>query len=261
MKYNGIIISDIHFGATDPDILKRELIEVFLYYLENMKKIDFIIINGDYFDHKIYLNEKASDYSIAFMDKLVNISKKHKCPIRLVYGTESHEVNQYTIFSMYKEDKNLDFKVIYTVNEEELLPDLNVLYLPEEHIYSKPEYYKDYFNNKNKYDYVFGHGVIQEVMTHISRNTSKKESDRKKVPVFSSSELMDICKGQVYFGHYHINTNINDKIFYVGSFSRWVHGEMKEKGFYHITCDTDKEKYTQKFIENYLERKYITYTY
>ncbi len=261
MKYNGIVISDIHFGASDVESLKKELIEVFLYYLENMKKIDFIIIDGDYFDHKIYLNEKASYYALSFMDKLVSICKEHNCPIRLIYGTESHEVNQYGIFSMYKEDKDLDFKVIYTVEEEELLPGMNVLYLPEEHIYSKKEYYKEYFENKNKYDYVFGHGVIQEVMTHVTRNSTKKESDRKKTPVFSSAEFLDICKGQVYFGHYHINTNINDKIFYVGSFSRWCHGEMQPKGFYHITYDKDKEKYTQKFIENYLAKKYITYTY
>ena len=261
MKYNGVIISDIHFGATDPNDLKKELSEVFLYYLENMKKIDFIIITGDYFDHKIYLNEKTSDYAISFMDKLVNIAKRNKCPIRLVYGTESHEVNQYTIFSMYKDSKDIDFKVIYTVSEEELLPNLEVLYIPEEYIYSKSEHYKKYFKNTNKYNYIFGHGVIQEVMTKASRLSSTKENERKKVPVFSSSELLSICKGQVYFGHYHINTNMNDTIFYVGSFSRWIHGEMEPKGFYHTIYDIDKDCYSQKFIENYLAKKYITYTY
>ena len=260
MKYNGIVISDIHFGVIDPDQLRNELVKSFIYYLENMKKIDFIVITGDYFDHKIYVNDRTSDYALSFMNTLVRIAKAHHCPIRIIYGTESHEVNQYNIFSIYEKDDDIDFKVIYTVQEEELLKDLHVLYLPEEYMYNKKEYYKEYFDNKGKYNYVFGHGIIQEVMTYVTRQ-SNKESTRKKVPHFTTAELDSICKGQVYFGHYHINTSIQDKIFYVGSFSRWIHGEMEPKGFYHITCDLDKEKYKQKFIENTFCKKYITYSY
>ena len=263
MKYTGVIISDIHFGAIDPYIFKNELMNVFLYHIENMKKIDFIIITGDYFDHKLYLNEKNSDFAIAFMDKLISIAEKNNCPIRCIYGTESHEVNQYNIFSIYNENTNIDFKVIYTVCEEELLKDLHVLYLPEEYIYDKKDYYKDYFNNINKYNYIFGHGIIQEVMTMASKDSSnkKKDTNRKKVPVFTTRDLLNICKGQVYFGHYHINTNISDKIFYVGSYSRWVFGEEDPKGFYIVNYDSDKNKYTQEFIENYLARKFITFEY
>ena len=115
---------------------------------------------------------------------------------------------------------------------------------------------------KDKYNYVFGHGVIQEVMSFVTRNIEKKkESSRKKVPVFTSSELDKICKGQVYFGHYHINTNINDKIFYIGSYSRWQHGEEEPKGFYHVIFDVDKKKYSNKFIENSLAKTYTTYNF
>ena len=262
MKYNGIIISDIHFGVIDSIQLKKELNDVFIYYLTTMKKIDFIVITGDYFDHKIYLNDRISDYAISFMDKIVKIACEHSCPIRIVYGTESHEVNQYNIFNIYENDPKIDFKVIYTAQEEELIQGVNVLYLPEEYIYSKSDYYSKYFKNKDKYDYVFGHGIIQEVMTNACKHIdTKKESKRKKVPIFKSSELAEICKGQVYFGHYHVNTNIADKIFYVGSFTRWMHGEIEEKGFYHTVYDKSKSKYSQKFIENYLAKKYITYVY
>lgn len=261
MKYHGVVISDIHFGAFSPDILYNELNEIFLKYLDSMKKIDFIVIDGDYFDHKIYLNEKISKYSMEFMDRIVNLAKDHHCPIRIVYGTESHEANQYNIFSIYNDD-NVDFKVIYTVEEEELLPNLKVLYIPEEHVYSKKEHYGSFLDNKEKYDYVFGHGVIQEVMTEASRSTKEKSDfTRMKVPVFTTSELISMCKGQIYFGHYHINTNIMDKVFYVGSYSRWEHGQEEPKGFYYLTCNPEKEIYEQKFIENSLARKFITYTY
>lgn len=261
MKYDGVIISDIHFGVIDSIQLKKELTEVFLYYLENMEKIDFIVITGDYFDHKLYVNDTTSNYALSFMNKLIEISKVYNCPIRIVYGTESHEVNQYNIFSIYENNPEIDFKIIRTVSEEELLKGMKVLYLPEEFIYNKKEYYKDFFNKKDEYDYVFGHGVIQEVMTNAVRNSKEKDSNRKKVPYFTTMELDKICKGQVYFGHYHVNTNIQDKIFYVGSYTRFCHGEEEPKGFYHITCDIDKKKYKQKFIENYLAKKYITYTY
>jgi DNA repair exonuclease SbcCD nuclease subunit len=261
MKYEGIVISDIHFGVIDSSELKKELMEVFVYYIRNLKKLDFIIITGDYFDHKIYLNDRTSDYALSFMDLLVSIAKEYHCPIRCVYGTESHEVNQYNIFSVYENNEEIDFKVIYTAQEEELLQGLHVLYLPEEFIFNKKEYYADFFQNEKKYDYIFGHGVIQEVMTNAVRNIKEKESTRKKVPYFTSSELLKMCKGQVYFGHYHINTNIGDKIFYVGSYTRWQHGEEEPKGFYHISCNIEKEKYTQKFIENTLAPKYTEFIY
>lgn len=260
MKYHGIVISDIHFGAFEPSLLSHELEEIFIKYLNSMKKIDFIVIDGDYFDHKIYLNERTSKYASQFMNQLVDISKTHHCPIRIVYGTESHEANQYSsAFSIYDD---IDFKVIYTVSSEELVPGLKVLYLPEEYIYSKKEYYKDFFSKSGEYDYVFGHGVIQEVMTEASRSTKEKaDTTRKKVPIFTTSELIDICKGQIYFGHYHINTNIMDKVFYVGSYSRWMHGEESPKGFYHLECNPEKEEYSQTFVENTLARRFITYVY
>jgi DNA repair exonuclease SbcCD nuclease subunit len=261
MKYEGIIISDIHFGVIDPLILRNELLQVFLYYIENLKKIDFIVITGDYFDHKMYVNDKTSDCALSFMDRLVMIAKRHECPIRIVYGTESHEVNQYNLFSIYENSDDVDFKVIYTVSDEELLKGMKVLYIPEEFIYDKKDYYKKFLNKDNQYDYVFGHGVIQEVMTNATHSTETKDNSRKKVPYFTTMELSKICKGQIYFGHYHINTNIQNKIFYVGSYTRFQHGESEPKGFYHTTFNIDKNEYKEKFIENYLAKKFITYTY
>ena len=56
----------------------------------------------------------------------------------------------------------MDIKVIKYASDEELLPNLHILYLPEEHILDKNEYYKEYFKEDKKYDYVFGHGVIEK---------------------------------------------------------------------------------------------------
>lgn len=256
--YKGVVIGDVHQGVTEDDRIHVELDEVFFYHIERMEQLDFIIINGDYFHNKMYLNEPSSIYAINDMDRLLAMAKERRIKVRVVYGTESHDDDQYKVFNLYLLDKNLDFKIIYTVEEEELFPGVHVLYIPEEHIYDKVDYYKEYFNKKNYYDFVFGHGVIQEVMNYIKKDTGKK-SERLKVPVFSSAELEYICKGYVVFNHYHVFSNINDKVFYVGSFSRWKHGEEDPKGFFEIT--KDKKDYSYNFIENYKAPTYVTMTY
>ena len=60
----------------------------------------------------------------------------------MVYGTESHESDQYGILDIYKMAKDLDFDVIYKVTEE-TIGDMNILYLPEEYMEDKSKYYEE----------------------------------------------------------------------------------------------------------------------
>ena len=260
MKYRGLIIADIHIGAIDDDILKKELYETFIKQLQD--DIDFLIIDGDYFDSKMYLNNSSTRLAITLMNDIVTIAKRNDIKVRIVYGTESHDSNQYQIFNQYLNEIDIDFKVIYNVCEEELFPNMTVLYVPEEFIHDKHEYYKDTLYSGKKYNYIFGHGVIQEVMTSAVRNTHKPEKEKRiKVPVFTSAELDAACSGEVYFGHYHIRSNINDKIFYVGSYSRWRYGEEEDKGIFITEYDRDNHEYKHKFIINTLAKTYKTISY
>ena len=138
------------------------------------------------------------------------------------------------------------------------------MYLPEEHLLDKDEYYKKYFSNDNKYNYVFGHGIVREVMkdvvVHI-QNSETKTNKRKKVPIFTSAELNKVCRGQVYFGHYHMNQEIDDTIFSIGSFSRWKFGEEGRKGYYILNCNTEKDKYENEHIENTMADSYKTISF
>ena len=257
MKYNGIVFADLHIGAMDLEKLHEEYEEMLIKEIKKMKSLDFLIIAGDFFDHKFYLNDKESSMAYYMLNELIEVCKEKETVIRIVYGTESHECNQYDILSLLKiYDK---IKVIKEVNEEELLPGMNVLYLPEEHIIDKEEYYETFFNNTKKYDYIFGHGVLREVMSDVAKHidTSSKNK-RKKVPVFSTAELNKICKGQVFFGHYHINQNINDKFFSIGSFSRWKFGEESVKGYYKLKCNPYKKTYEATHIENTLADTFNT---
>ena len=107
MKYKGVVISDVHHGVMDAKKLENEL-ELFLKHIREMNKLDFIIICGDYFDRKLYLNDKSSESSIRVMDKIVNIAKYKEAKIRVVFGTKSHESDQYIIFSKYESDPDID---------------------------------------------------------------------------------------------------------------------------------------------------------
>ncbi len=258
-KYRGLVLADIHFGATDVDEMKQELRTNLFNLLDTRYYFDFIIIDGDYWDKKIFLNNRASDAGLWLMNKLTQYTK---C-IRIVYGTESHEVDQYHIFSIYENMKGLDFKIIKTVCEEELLPGMQVLYLPEEYIKDKDEYYKEFFSQKKKYDYIFGHGVIAEAMTMIKRENKKdKNESRLKPAVFTTADFKKCCKGEVYFGHYHVHTVIQDYVHYVGSFTRWIHGEEEPKGYYEITCNLEDEPhYSSEFHENYDAPKFKTHIF
>ena len=137
---------------------------------------------------------------------------------------------------------------------------MKVLYLPEEHILDKKEYYKEFFEEDQKYDYIFGHGIIREAMKEAAVQNDTSSDKRKKVPVFSTAEFRRICKGQTYFGHYHVNTDMDD-VFYVGSFTRWQFGEDQDKGFYETCFNTKKETYTNKFIKNELAKMYKTISF
>ena len=255
MKIKGLVFADLHIGAMNLTQQYREIENVLFASIKRYKP-DFIISLGDFFDHKASLNDSLSYYSFLVFTKIISICEEIGInpKIRFVYGTESHEWKQYKIIETAK--TNLDIKVIHYCEEEELFPDFNVLYIPEEHIYSKSEYYEKYLSNTKKYDYIFGHGVIREVMKEAALSSDKDESKRKKVPVFSTGELMYACKGQTYFGHYHINTNMNNEVIYCGSLNRWIFGEEDPKGMYYIEKKNDE--YNNEFIENEYAEIYKT---
>ena len=251
---NGVCIADLHINAIPIENLNKEL-PLFINTLDKMENLDIIVFCGDLFDEKIYLNNDWVDLIMRFINTVVKIAKKKKSVIRMVYGTESHESDQYGIFDIYKMDPEIDFDVIYSVTEE-TIKGCNILYLPEEYMTDKREYYKEYFGKEKYYDYVFGHGVIQEVMTMLKRQTTKKK--RLSTPIFTSKGLSNICKGDVFFGHYHIHSG-SDNVHYIGSYSIWQQGEEEDKGFY--TFSKDKNKYKKKFIINHDARTYKTYMF
>lgn len=266
--YRGLFMADIHIGAMS----YKDTFDGILYIrdlLDSYTKdgpLDFIIIGGDYFDKQLY----ANDPFIKLAQKLMLYIVLHAKVIRIINGTSSHDCSQYGLFDTLKEDiplisKNFvyDLKVINTVSEEELLPGMHVLYIPEEYVFDKEEYYKEFLSEDKSYDYIFGHGMIAEAFTYLKKKRKKEDGiKRRSAPVFRSIELSDHCRGDVIFGHYHIHSEYMDgKVSYSGSLFRWKHGEEEDKGFYFITTNPEEEYYKKTFVYNDKANKYITLYY
>lgn len=265
-----MFLADIHIGVMDYDQTAKECL-----YIEQLLKeytedelLDFVVIGGDFFDKQLYGNDKFINLALRLMTRIIVSAKA----VRVVYGTSSHDSDQYGIFEMIAKDvpiamqnKEYNFKIITSVREEELLPGLEVLYIPEEYIFSKANYYKEFLQKKNHYSYIFGHGVIYEAFNGRIKKSEQDDMKRRKPPVFSSGELSHACKGDVLFGHYHIHTEMEGNVSYVGSFSRWEFGERVEeqtdKGFFQLFCDTETGEYKKEFVINEKARKYVTVVY
>lgn len=264
--YRGLFLADIHIGALPWEQSYNE----YMWIRDMLKKytedelLDFIIIGGDYFDKQFY----SSDNYVVLAQKLMIQLLASAKVLRVVYGTSSHESDQYSLFdSLIDELPDVldtplfDFKVITTVSEEELLPGMKVLYIPEEYIYDKDSYYEEFLSKKDAYDYIFGHGMIYEAFSGRIKKEEKKDTSRKKAPLFSSGELSYACRGDVLFGHYHVHTELPGDVSYVGSLSRWMHGEEEDKGFYQLFFNPDTGEHTKTFVVNTKALTYVTIRY
>lgn len=245
-----LLIADLHIGSikdtsyvykVTTDIIEKEVI---------FKHTDVVVFLGDYFDKLFKVNDEYVSLAINIMSYLVRACKRSNTKIRMIYGTESHEMNQYKLFNYHMTSSSIDIRVIDTVTEE-TIGDKKILYLPEEYIDNKAKYYNDYLYSDKHYNYIFGHGIIEDGMPSIISYSANK-SDEKQVPRFKSGELSNVANITV-FGHYHTHVDMHNNVYYLGSLFRDSFGEEEPK-LYGIIEDDKIE-----FIEN--KEAYIYKTY
>ena len=240
-------IADLHINAKNlkPKRYKKELKKYFLEPLERALYIKGLIIAGDVFhDEKIYLEDDNSKLVFWLFDEIYKIASKRDFWVRVIKGTESHDRDSLEILRFYED--MYDFK-IYNKACVEKLDNLNILFLPEEY-HKKPEkYYKPFLNvAKNTYDLIVMHGLVKEMEFFTQDN----EVFSKKSYAFDVGVLCDISKGPILAGHIHTHTVFREQFIYIGSFSRFTHGEEKDKGMVFVVLIKDE---TEKYI--YLHHK------
>ena len=256
MKRKGLVIADIHSIVNPIPIYMKEMYQLLERIEKEEDPIDFVIIAGDYFDRQMYISDRKGYLSLQMLAKLIMTCIKRKIKLRIVYGTDSHEVNQYE--SMKELEDGIYYRVIHQIEEERLFDDLTVLYIPEEiKTPEEQEIYKEFLNKEKSYDFIFGHGVIQESMVMASLMMTKRELPAT-THIFHVKDLEESTKRYCIFGHYHVHTMISEKVFYVGSYSRFKFGEEKEKGWMEISRENGL--YNQEFVVNSFAPIYNTIT-
>jgi DNA repair exonuclease SbcCD nuclease subunit len=251
--YIGAILSDPHSGAFDAKQWYHELKEGFIKDIEKLTILDFLVITGDYFDTKISANSEHAKYALKLLTKLLKICAEKNTKFRIIKGTESHDNKQLEMFDGLRGVANCDFRVIHTVEAEWLFEDMHVLYIPEEYMENKEEYYKEYFSDT--YDYIFGHGLVDKAVFLAA--TQESEATRSQAPIFKTDDLQTICKGPIYFGHIHKPLQVG-RFRYVGSYSRWAFGEEEDKGYIMTYYTPLTGDYTDEFIVNNNARRFDT---
>lgn len=250
MKINILAIGDIHFGYYPAELLYTEFKKV-IEYIDNYE-IDAVIVVGDYFDNRLSLSSPHSVFAIKAFSDLLRVCEKRFVKLRVIRGTHSHDPeNQLNTLATVAKSTKCDFRLFNTVDEEELFPDFKVLYIPEEYMENKDEYYKEYFDKK--YNGIFGHGMFEETSFSAHGSTTMK-----KYPIFNSKFMEDLCNGPIIFGHIHNSQLIRNRIMYTGSFTRSRFGEEEDKGFIVTTYDTDSNDTEFEFIVNELATRYDT---
>lgn len=249
-----LLLADMHIGAIkDTSYYYNSIINIFDKEIV-FKPCDVVVILGDYFDRLFKVNEEYVSLAINVMSYLVRVCIKSKTKIRIVYGTESHEMNQYRLFNHFLSSDEIDMKLFSTCTEE-TINGKKILYVPEEYIPNKYDFYAKTIYGNKKYDYIFGHGVITEGMPMAvghSRETDNINTENK-VPHFNAGELSK-AGNLVVFGHYHRAWDMNN-VHYLGSLYRWCFGEEEDKR-YAIINDNEIS-----FIKNEDAYIYKTYEY
>lgn len=260
MKYNIMVISDIHWGAIDPDEQIKALEFIYTAIDELYKLgiiIDLLVIAGDYFDSKLPLNSRDAIMAIQWFHELIDYSLSHDIQkVRMIQGTLDHDNDQLKVFSHLEKDINNDFfKLFMTTTVEETLPNLRCIYCPDETV-ATADYEFEHLNEiLMEKDIGFFHGSFDVVYGELL--ASKPELMNKKNVIFKYSLWNKAIHGPMIAGHWHDGKQYDD-LYYVGSPTRYKFNEDEKKGIGLITYDTEDKSYLYNKITNPMAPYYDT---
>lgn len=249
LKYKIAVGADFHWGVIEPEKQRRQS-RYFLEWLTD-NKVDAVVICGDYYDHRLSLNSKASIYALQFFDDLCKLGKEKGFLIRIFDGTTSHDYDQLEALRVFEDGHFV--KIFRETSSEELLPGFKCIYCPDE-LLSNDEYfmkYNDILLNNNHYDAMFFHGTFDAQMGDFTKQIA---GDNVVFEIATFSRLCNVMIG----GHWHDADSIGD-MHYTRSLISWEFGETRTKGFIALDYDTDDKSYAITRIVNPYADIYSTY--
>ena len=258
------IISDIHFGAYDPNEQYKILKEQFLNVLANLPVLDIVTIAGDVFHRKFMANSDAISIACHFISELIDICGIKNATLIIISGTYSHDADQIKLFyplAQQARNRGIDVRIIEEISME-YVKGKRILCIPE--LYNKGyDYYakylyegfgKEIINDPQDrfYDACYMHGTYAGSIYGKISPTLNSERE----PVFEMKNF-DFCLGPIISGHVHQANCFDSHFYYCGSPYRWQFGDEQQKGFIILIQDIETHYYTIHY-EEIISDKYIT---
>lgn len=244
-----VSISDIHFGALDPQYAYEQLHSQFV---KRLTLIDFNIlaICGDYFHSKYMGNNPNIAYGLTLMNEIVALCKMKNASLIVLAGTESHDSGQLSLFTYYLSDPMLDMYIVTDIKFLDV-KGLRILCIPEKYGLPEEEYHKVLYKS-GLYDICVVHGTFKNSV--FGANVASLNSTH--APIFSIDHFCN-CKGPIIGGHVHTPGVYGGHMYYNGSALRFRFGEEEEKGFGIVLYDNVSRRYTYNLVP-IKSQKYIT---
>lgn len=270
MKYNILIISDLHWGVMEEDRMEAQYCFI-LEFIDgiysrvdkgNLEKIDLIVVAGDYFDSQLNLNSRRAIKALDWFDTLYSKANAHNIPIRMIRGTLSHDADQMDVFRKYEHN----LKIFTKCTSEETLPGLRCVYCPDE-VMDTRDYILEYMDEILADNSVgFFHGSFDTVIKQdidVTQLLTEEPEELMKL-VTSVTFPMNYFQRAVRYcwvgGHWH-DGNTYANVYYTGSPTRWIHGENEPKGFGFLSVDTSQDRYFYKKILNPIAPQFDTFNW
>lgn len=242
-----VILSDVHLGH--PQVASSKITQYLLnevLSLERMQSIDCIVITGDLFDRRIYLDTEDAVVIKEFILTLLLRCVKTNTRLRVLEGTRSHDNKQARWFIIYNE--LLKYKADVRYYSQVTVDTLweggpTALWVPDEvNVYDATLTQDEVTNvcttsGYSKVDFAFMHGMFgyQEPF-HRPGNHSEEF-------------YLRLVKHAVFIGHNHTHTRYKH-IFVPGSLERMTHGQEEHKGHLEFTFNVDEGIKDAVFVIN-----------
>lgn len=247
-------IADIHLGvrAISGEDFKKQLYEVFLKPISELSILDLITVNGDVAHLALSFNSVLSEVYIWFFDQIVKIANQKDAAIIVIQGTLSHDCDQLANVKHYKNKAEIYFVEEPTVLE---VKGMRIYGLPDIHVASKEEEQALYAYPDNYFDMVLFHGSVTETQFMAQES----EHAITKNIIYNTKQLLRMTKGPILGGHIHTYMQIQERLYYISSFTRFAHGEEGDKGAMITAYLPETGQFVAERIINHLAPNFNLY--
>lgn len=215
----GVNIADIHMAAFNPKEQYEILKEQFIKPISEYPQLDYILIAGDLYDHKLMGNSDGLLYASLLVDDIINIARQKNSTVIIIHGTFSHDADQLKNLYHYMNNSEVDVRIITSIQfinvKGARMLCIPELYGVDESVYQQFLYYSGY------YDLAFLHGTFEGAVYGNNVGNGR---------LFTIHDFC-MCTGFMVGGHVHTPGCHKGYFYYTGSPYRWKFGEEEAKGF------------------------------